>query len=101
LPWRALAQAGDDRAVDGQLDDAVLGLDAVMVPFVGALAVLLGRQTARPAQRMRPVRNALGAPDAEEIALAGGGHGAGLLVPIGMDRSICSATLVLTEMRAA
>ena len=56
----ALADAGDDLAVDGQGDPAVFGLDAVMVPFVGPLAAVLAGQAALPALGVRPIRHAVG-----------------------------------------
>src|SRR5207302_9493676 len=79
----ALAQPGDDVAVDGQLEHAVIRLATVGVPFIRPLAVLLGRQAALPAQRVRAVGHAGRAPDAEEIALAGGSDSPGPLVAVG------------------
>src|SRR5439155_4289978 len=67
-----LAYAGDDLAVDGELDGAVIGLDAIMVPFAAALAAVLAGQAALLASGVRAVGLARGAVDAEEIAVAGG-----------------------------
>src|SRR5439155_1459692 len=78
----ALAQTGDEMAVDGQLENAVVRLDTVMVPLVGALAVVLGRQATGPTVGMRPIRDTRRPPDAEEIALTGGANLA-LLVLVG------------------
>ena len=69
----AFADAAHFLAVDVQLDDAVVGLDAVMVPFAAALAAVFARQAALRAIGMRPVGLAVRAPDAEEVAVAGGG----------------------------
>src|SRR4029077_372644 len=79
----AFAHPGDDVAVDRQLDDAIVGLDAVVVPLALALAMILGRQTARPAVGVRPIRDARRAVDAKEIALTGRGDFA-LLVLVGV-----------------
>src|SRR5262249_54384337 len=49
LARAAPAAAGDDLAVDGQPDDAVLTLDAVVVPLAGGLAAALAGQAAHPA----------------------------------------------------
>src|SRR5205823_865290 len=67
-------------AVDVQLDDAVVGDDLVVVPLAAALGPVLARQAPLPPQRVRPVRGAVGAPDAEQVAVAGGRHRPGLLV---------------------
>src|SRR5438552_12342930 len=72
LARAALADAGDDLAVDRQRDPAVLGLDAVVVPLACPLGPVLGGQAALPAVGVRPVGDALGAPDAEQVAVAGG-----------------------------
>src|SRR5207245_793952 len=62
--------------------NAVVRLDAVMVPLVSALAVVLGGQAASPAVGVRPIRDAGRPVNAEEVALAGGGDQA-LLVLVG------------------
>src|SRR5437899_3204808 len=80
LAWFALAQTGDEMAVDGQLENAVVRLDTVVVPLVGALAVVLGRQTAGPTVGVRPIRDTRRPPDAEEIALTGGANLALLVI---------------------
>src|SRR5262249_1435764 len=67
----ALADAGDLLAIDRELDGAVPGDDAVVVPLVGAFGAALAGQAAVPAVRVRPVRLAAGPPDAEEVAVAG------------------------------
>src|SRR5881398_2845793 len=70
----ALAQTGDEMAIDGQLENAVVRLDTILVPLVGAFAVVLGRQAAGPTVGVRPIRETRRPPDAEEIALAGGAN---------------------------
>src|SRR5207249_3954742 len=56
----AFTDARDDLAVDGELDDAVVGLDAVVVPLAAALAAILAWQAALPAQGVRTIGFALG-----------------------------------------
>src|SRR5262249_31930497 len=74
----ALADAGYLLAVDVQLDDAVVGDHAVVVPLVGALGAKLGRDAPLSAGGMRSIRDAGRSVDAKEIAVAGSGHRAGL-----------------------
>src|SRR5262245_27499714 len=78
----ALAQPGDEVPVYGALEAAVVRLAAVVVPLVGALAVVFGRQAAGPAVGVRPIRDTRRPPDAEEVALAGG-RDLALLVLVG------------------
>src|SRR6266436_5132683 len=70
----ALAQTGDEMAIDGQLENAIVRLDTVVVPLVGAFTVVFGRQAAGPTVGMRPIRDTRRPPDAEEIALTGGAN---------------------------
>src|SRR5262245_50460031 len=71
LARAAPAAAGDDLAVDGQPDDAVLTLDAVVVPLAGGLAAALAGQAAHPALGVWSVRLQAGPLDGEDVAVAG------------------------------
>src|SRR4051794_2373587 len=71
LARRAPACAGDDLAVNGQLEHAVVGLDTVMIPLASRLGTVLARQTALPPLGVRAVGLQMRAVDAEEIAVAG------------------------------
>src|SRR5262249_46419022 len=73
LPRRALVDRRDFLAVDLEADGAVIGDDAVVVPFAAPLGPVLARQAAFGSVRMGPLRLAMGAPDAEEVSLARGG----------------------------
>src|SRR5260370_28929816 len=85
----ALANAGKDLAVHRQLDDAVVRLNAVVVPLVGAPGAILRWYAALPTERVRPIGNALRAPDAEEVAVARCRDAARLLVlPFEVDEDL-------------
>ena len=71
LAGYASAGARDLLAVDLELEHAVLARDAIMVPLGGRLRPVLAGQAAHPAGGVRPVGLHRGAPDAEDVAVAG------------------------------
>src|SRR5581483_3551034 len=75
-------------AVHVQLDDAVVGDDLVVVPLAAALGPVLARQAPLGAARVRPVRHALRAPDAEQVAVAGGRDAAHLVLVLQVDEHL-------------
>src|SRR5262249_25270641 len=65
------------------------GFDAVVVPFIFPLGPIFAWDGAFPAERMRAVGFAGGAGHAEDIAMAGGGRFARLLVgPLEIDKHL-------------
>src|SRR6185295_5428111 len=71
LPRAATAAARNNRSIDGQLQVAVLGHHAVMVPLAGGLASLFTGETAHPAIGVRPVGRHHRTMDGEHVAMAG------------------------------
>ncbi|MGH8018193.1 MAG: 3-keto-disaccharide hydrolase [Opitutaceae bacterium] len=60
--------------VDRELDCAVAGGDAVMVPFAEPSGVKFRGNAPLPPERVRAIGGAVHAPDAENVAVAGDGH---------------------------
>src|SRR4029079_19756776 len=82
----ALAAAGDFLAVDGQLDDAVVAGDAVMIPFGRRLAApFAGEAALRIFRRVRPIRHHRRAPDRKNVAVARVGFGVAAVEDLDFD----------------